>query len=109
MQSIWKANLDGSGAIPFVTGLGNPGEQQSVLATLSYCTAYNQFFLLCFNTVAIAVDWITDKIYWASVSPPSNTISVADIHVGYRTLVIDLSSFEPNEILVDASNRCICV
>ena len=55
--------------------------------------------------VAIAVDWITDKIYWANVSPQSNTISVADIHISYRTKVTNLSSFEPEDILVDAINR----
>ena len=51
----------------------------------------------------IAVDWITDKIYWTNV----NQIMVHDLQQGYQTIVIE--SAEPSalfhQVVVDPNAR----
>ena len=44
-------------------------------------------------TVDIAIDWITDKIYWTN----NNQIMVYDLHSGHQTTVIN--SREPGTLL----------
>ena len=55
------------------------------------------------NTVNIAVDWITDKIYWTN----NSQIMVYDLHSGYVTTVIN--STEPGtlfyQVVVDPGTR----
>jgi len=58
--------------------------------------------LLNFFPATLAVDWISDKIYWAENVP--RAIHLADIHTGSRKKLFSLSAFV-NDIIVDSSNR----
>lgn len=51
------------------------------------------------------MDWITDKVYMANVSPHSNTINVVDIHTSYKMEVLDLIDHTPSDLVVDIGNR----
>ena len=55
------------------------------------------------SIVDIAVDWITDKIYWTKF----NQIMVYDIKTGYQATVINVT--EPGasfrQVIVDPSTR----
>ena len=54
------------------------------------------------NTVDIAVDWITNKIYWTSI----NHIMVYDLQQGYQTIVINSTG---HQVVVDPNTRYIHV
>ena len=53
--------------------------------------------------VDIAVDWISDKIYWTKI----NKITAYDLQQGYQTIVIDVA--EPgalfHQVVVDPNTR----
>ena len=54
------------------------------------------------HTVDIAVDWITDKIYWTNI----NQIFVYDLQRGYQTVVIDSAESDAiQQVVVDPNTR----
>ena len=68
-----------------------------MLLHTTYCDVFHM------NAVSIAVDWITDKVYWTN----SSQIMVYDLHSGYVTTVIN--STEPgtlfHQVVVDPGTR----
>ena len=53
--------------------------------------------------VDIAVDWITDKIYWTNI----NRIMVYDLQRGYKATVIESAEFSVSfhQVIVDPNAR----
>lgn len=53
----------------------------------------------------IAVDWISDKIYWTNI----NQIMVYDLQQGYQTIVINEVDPETlfHQVVADPNTRCI--
>ena len=107
---IWRSNLhNGSDAVPLIdTGASTAyyqyGQQSNEytqwMFSIQFCIMKLHVIM---NTVSIAVDWITDKIYWTN----NSQIMVYDLHSGYVTAVIN--STEPgmlfHQVVVDPGTR----
>ena len=61
--------------------------------------------MTCFfcTRIDIAVDWITDKIYWSSRY--QQTINVLDIHSRHHKVLLNTTNPPKNDILVDPITR----
>ncbi len=60
------------------------------------------------SIVDIAVDWISDKIYWTNI----NRIMVYDLQRGYQAIMIDSLTLEPSamvfyQVVIDPITRYI--
>ena len=100
---IWRSNLDdGSDATPLIdTGAIKSNTvwwDMNILTTPVSIISYLQLW-----AVDIAVDWVTDKIYWTA----NDQIKVYDLRRGYQTTVI--KSTEPGtslkQVVVDSTTR----
>lgn len=101
---IWRSNLhNGSDAVPLIdTGASTVHYRYGQLSNEIRIIQLNLLNSVV-NTVSIAVDWITDKIYWTN----NSQIMVYDLHSGYVTTV--LNSTEPgtifHQVVVDPGTR----
>ena len=104
---IWRSNLNnGSDAIPLI-------DTGAIISHYQYgkqfesrhrtCSRINSVLLILLHTVNIAVDWITDKIYWTN----NSQILVYDLHSGYLTTVINSTEPETifHQVVVDPGTR----
>jgi hypothetical protein len=93
---IWQSSLeDESAALPLIdtgaspTQYGKHYSEQSKIVTIINCII-----------VDIAVDWISDKIYWTN----TNQIMVYDLQRGYQSTLIN-SDTVLHQVLVDPNAR----
>ena len=61
------------------------------------------FMCLCVSIAKIAIDWVSDKLYWTDYT--LKTINVIDLHTGHRKSLFNLSSYVPVDILADPNSR----
>lgn len=105
---IWQSNLDdGSEARPIINSGANSTQYgkhnnciQGIIIIASKIDDMHKCHLLL---VGIAVDWISDKIFWTKI----NQIMVYDLQQGYQTTVIDAA--EPDalfhQVVADPNTR----
>lgn len=77
--------------------------QHSMVKIIIIILSYYDYYCAIINIVDIAIDWITDKLYWTN----TNQIMVYDLHTGYQTIIINSTESDDlfYQILVDPIAR----
>ena len=99
---LWQSQLDGSVVTPLLTDdlqtIGIFGLSHSLFIYYTNCTSYTL-------SDDIAVDWISNKLYWTDNGQISR-IGVLDIASGYYTSIINTGAgTNPRAIVVDPIHR----
>lgn len=99
---LWQSQLDGSVVTPLLTDdlqtIGIFGLSHSLFIYYTNCISYTL-------SDDIAVDWISNKLYWTDNGQISR-IGVLDIASGYYTSIINTGAgTNPRAIVVDPIHR----
>ena len=98
---LWRSHLDGSEALLLLN--------RDIDVVGRFSTPILYFFSSCYYCIDdIAVDWITNKLYWTDDG--LDRIGVLDLELGYYSILIDTGlDTRPRGIIVDPINGYISI